>query len=171
MKYFVKGTSGEHLIELNGSPEKTQLVGAKGTQDVELVPLGKQHLYSLLLDGKSCQLYMRRKDDGGYLVVVNGSKYELEVENEKSRFLKSLIKAETDQRGEAQIKAPMPGLIVSVNVAEGHAVKKGETLLIIEAMKMENEIRASVSGTVKQILKNSGESIDKDTLLLVIEQS
>ena len=63
----------------------------------------------------------------------------------------------------------MPGLIVKFNVEEGQAVKVGDSLVIIEAMKMENEIRSKTAGTVKKVLKAARDSVDKDALLLVIE--
>ena len=67
-----------------------------------------------------------------------------------------------------KVAAPMPGTIVSVNVSDGQAVKKGDVLVVLEAMKMENEIKAPIDGTVTSVAVNKGESVDTGATLVTI---
>jgi biotin carboxyl carrier protein len=71
--------------------------------------------------------------------------------------------------GEGDVLAPMPGSILEINVKKGEAVEKGDTLIVLEAMKMENEITAAQSGTVKEIRARVGKSVDAEDVLMVIE--
>jgi biotin carboxyl carrier protein len=72
-------------------------------------------------------------------------------------------------QAENTVKAPMPGIILEVRVSTGDAVKKGDTLLILEAMKMENAILSPMDGVVKKILSEKGETVDKNKLLIELE--
>lgn len=78
-------------------------------------------------------------------------------------------KAEPKAAGSVQVTAPMPGSVLDVKVKEGDSVKEGDTLLILEAMKMENEITAPVSGVVKNIKVSNGATVNTGDLMLVIE--
>ncbi len=168
MKYFVKNGESEHVIEFTNSNDAVQLMLNGENSRVELTPLGKKNLYSFLLNNQSYELFIH-KNGGIYRVSLNGRKYEFELEDEKTRFLKSLIKTEQGQTGRIEIKAPMPGLIVKINVSEGQTVAKGDALFIIEAMKMENEIRSHQAGTVTKIFKKERDSVDKDTVIMSVE--
>ena len=115
-----------------------------------------------------------------YVVTLNGKNYEVEVEETDA-----VITAVTDAAPAAPVAAaapaapaaaadgqkvlsPMPGTILSVNVSVGSAVKTGEVILILEAMKMENEIVAPCDGTVKQLAVQKGSTVATDALLAVV---
>ena len=103
-----------------------------------------------------------------YVVTLNGKNYEVEVEETDA-----VITAVTDAAPAAvadgqKVLAPMPGTILSVNVSVGSAVKAGDVLLILEAMKMENEIVAPCDGTVKQLAVQKGSTVATDELLAVV---
>ena len=114
-----------------------------------------------------------------YVVTLNGKNYEVEVEETDA-----VITAVTDAAPAAPVAAaapaapaaadgqkvlsPMPGTILSVNVSVGSAVKAGEVILILEAMKMENEIVAPCDGTVKQLAVQKGSTVATDALLAVV---
>ena len=124
-----------------------------------------------------------------YILNLNGKQYEVEVElaapmamEEYARFAPvaapsaapvveaapaAPVAAPTVGSGEAVV-APMPGTILKVNVSEGQAVKEGDVLCVLEAMKMENEILAPKSGTIKQVLTAKGSSVDTGAPLVVI---
>ncbi len=91
------------------------------------------------------------------------------LEDEKKRLVRGVIKSDDRSQGPAEIKAPMPGLIIKNFVKENQHVKKGDGLVIIEAMKMENELRAKADGIVKKVLVKEGDSVDKGETLITIK--
>ena len=113
-----------------------------------------------------------------YRVTVNGTVYEIELEELTGAAPVSAPAAPAAPTpapvaaapaGGEKISSPMPGTILSVNVASGAAVKKGDILFILEAMKMENEIMAPCDGTVASVHTTKGASVESGTLLCVIQ--
>lgn len=120
-----------------------------------------------------------------YIVTLNGKRYEVEVEDAQATLLQvtdapnpaqpaptpapapTSAPSQSQAAGEA-VKAPMPGTIVSVKVSQGKAVAKGQVLVVLEAMKMENEISSPRAGTVAQILVSQGSSVQTDATLLIL---
>ena len=105
-----------------------------------------------------------------YKVNINGTVYEVEIEEMTGAPAAAPVAAAPAAPAGAgeRVAAPMPGNILSVNVAAGDTVKKGQVLMILEAMKMENEIMAPCDGTVKQVLVNKGATINSGDPLVVI---
>jgi len=167
MKYYAKLSDKEHVIEIDNNEAGISVFLDGNHQRVELQRIGESNLYSLIADNKSHQLFIEKKQDG-YLISINGHKYRVTIEDEKSRLLRSLIKTDAAQHGPIEVKSPMPGLIVRINVAEGQEIQKDDSLVIIEAMKMENEIRANSNGVVKKLLIKEGDSVDKGAALMMI---
>lgn len=120
-----------------------------------------------------------------YIVTVNNKKYEVEVEEAAaSSSINETAADKAEQKvteavkkpapssnvtGKEIVKAPMPGTILDIKVTNGQAVKKGDVLFILEAMKMENEIMSGVDGTVKDISVSKGDSVNTGDLLLVLK--
>ncbi|MDD5923234.1 MAG: biotin/lipoyl-binding protein [Clostridia bacterium] len=109
-----------------------------------------------------------------YNVKVNGNLYEIEIEeidasSVKGEAPKSAPKASASVAGGEKVTAPMPGNILAVNVANGKMVKKGDVLLVLEAMKMENEIMASKDGKISSLSVSKGATVNSGDLLCVIE--
>ncbi len=122
-----------------------------------------------------------------YVVTLNNKKYEVEV-NETEAVLTSVTEAAVPAAapvsapaaqpvqaapaaataGGEKVVSPMPGTILKINVSQGQAVKAGDVILVLEAMKMENDIVAPVSGTVKQLLVSKGSTVDTDQVLAII---
>jgi glutaconyl-CoA decarboxylase len=122
-----------------------------------------------------------------YRVVLDGRTYEVEVEAGEARVVDEYITASGPAGAGAQetteadagtiqseavpaevISSPVPGTVMSVEVEPGQFVKAGDTVIILEAMKMENEITASVSGTVTKVLTSKGAAVDTGAPLVVI---
>ena len=111
----------------------------------------------------------RGSDRGRYTISVNGRRYEVEALDERARAIRQLSSAVGVPSGPAPLVAPMPGLIVRVNVAVGAAVQPGQGLVVMEAMKMENELRASAAGVVKAIRVTPGTAVERGAVLVELE--
>lgn len=108
-----------------------------------------------------------------YRVNVNGALYEIEIEEMTAPATMSAPAAPVAPvaaapAGGAQVKAPMPGTILDVRVQNGQKVKKGDVLVILEAMKMENEIQAPCDGTVAGVNVRKGDSVETQALICSI---
>ena len=134
--------------------------------DANLKELKKNKIYSLLVDNRAYDLEIRRKN-AEFEINYGGRKYSGEILEETLAKLKSTAPREVLKQKE--LKAPMPGLVVKIEVEEGQMVKIGEGILIMEAMKMENEIKSPYEGKVKKILVREKQTVDKDQVLLVLE--
>ncbi len=168
MKYFAKVSAKEIQIEIGESDNGLFLIVNGKSRHTEFARVGSDNLFSLIVENRSHQLFFEETDNGHW-VSVDGHKFLVELEDEKTRLIRRLIKSDDKPQGLTEIKAPMPGLIINLFVKENQPVKKGDGLVIIEAMKMENEIQANVDGTVKKILVNEGDSIDKGAVLIVMK--
>ena len=126
--------------------------------------LRQGELYSLLLDHLSFEAAVEERD-GLYHVMIVGSLYEVQVTDERSRRLASAFMAFGDSGGEVLIRSPMPGLIVRVPVQPGQAVAKGETVVVLESMKMENELKAPRDGTVHMVHIAEGDNVEQNMVL------
>lgn len=126
------------------------------------------NFYSLLVDQRSYEVFVEGRE-GICAVVIDGWLYEVVVENEQARRAQSLRLAQAGG-GRIVVKAPMPGLVVDVAVSAGDSVAAGQRLVILEAMKMENEIRASQSGTVQRLDVAVGDSVMQGQALLTLSE-
>ena len=134
---------------------------------VDFESVSGQPVYSLIVDGKSHESYVAQGDDN-WQVLLRGRLYPVTVEDEREKRLRSAAGG-VAETGEFHLKAPMPGLVVAVNIEEGQEIKKGQVLLILESMKMQNELKSPRDGTVHRIKVKAGESVEqKQTLLSVM---
>lgn len=135
--------------------------------------VGQGGRYTLLLAGKSYDILARRitrpdqKDSQTYEIFVAGQRFEVKVEDERERLLAGLVHGGAHS-GEMTVQAPMPGLVVGVPVEQGASVQAGETVVVLEAMKMENDLSAPLAGVVKEIRVNKGQTVDQGEVLVVI---
>ena len=106
---------------------------------------------------------------GQYTLWIDGFRFDVEALDERTRAIRDLSAATAKPSGPAPLVAPMPGMIVRVNVGEGHEVQAGQGLVVMEAMKMENELRAATAGTVKRVHVAPGTAVEKGALLLEME--
>jgi biotin carboxyl carrier protein len=104
-----------------------------------------------------------------YTVTYKGKVFESRVLTELQEKAADLIEAKAVKHSKTVIKAPMPGLILKVKKEAGDVLTQGDSILILEAMKMENDIRSPVSGIIKEIRIKEGEAVEKGAELLIIE--
>ncbi|WP_299128388.1 acetyl-CoA carboxylase biotin carboxyl carrier protein subunit [uncultured Winogradskyella sp.] len=104
-----------------------------------------------------------------YTIKVNSNTYQIDINNALDQQIEALGFEIGSSKKVNEIKAPMPGLILEINVAEGNEVKENDALLILEAMKMENVINSPREGIIKSISVKQGETVDKNSLLITFE--
>jgi biotin carboxyl carrier protein len=124
-------------------------------------------MYSLIIDGVSHDVRMN-EGDGVYLAELSGEIFEVVVEDERTRRLAGLKGGPGAITGEAIIKAPMPGVVIDVLVTQGQDVEKGDIVVILESMKMQNEFKAPRSGKVHTVRVASGDKVEQGTVMLTI---
>ncbi len=107
--------------------------------------------------------------DGEYTVVLDGRPVDVVVEDERTARLRMAAGVGQRAAGETTVAAPMPGLVVAVHVEAGQAVAKGASLIVLQAMKMENDLTARADGIVKDVLVSPGQTVDQGQVLLTLE--
>ena len=122
----------------------------------------------MLYNGRSFEILIEA-ERFNYGVTLRGERFDVQVEDERTRRLNTGRQVVSIPEGELAIHAPIPGLVVKVLVEVGHTVAADQPLLLLEAMKMENEIRAVRGGVVKQILCVTGQRVEQNSILLVLE--
>lgn len=122
--------------------------------------------YSLLLAGASVPLLARVARPGEWEVDIDGRTHTVEVLDERQARVRELSGVAGGAAGISPLKAPMPGLVVQVAVAEGEVVQAGATVVTVEAMKMENELRAPAAAKVARVLVAPGDAVSKTQILV-----
>lgn len=159
-------------IEVNGKSlqfdEKKGAVLIDGKlTEVDMVKLDNNK-YHLLYDKQSITIELLEKDETGKQTIlqVNNSKKTVKVSDQYDALLSQLGLDKAMSAKANQLKAPMPGLVLSIQVKEGDSVQKGDALLVLEAMKMENLIKATAAGTIKKIWIAPKQAVEKNALLI-----
>jgi biotin carboxyl carrier protein len=163
---FAAQTGGETVpVEVAGAAGRfTVTIGGEAlTVDARETAQG---IWSILLHGASAVAAVTEQD-GTYLVDVEGERHAIRVE-EESRYIIRTRGGHGGPGGQV-LKAPMPGKVALIEVTVGQAVAPGDALIVLEAMKMENEFKAQVAGTVKEIRVAVGQPVNPGDVLVVIE--
>ena len=147
---------GEHVSVDGGAPQRAKLSEIEGTP-VRLVTVGHEvHRVTARRDGVR----------GKYVLRIDGRRYQVEALDERTRAIRDMSAAAAGPAGPQPVKAPMPGLIVRIDVKSGDQVEAGQSVMAMEAMKMENELRAPAAGKVKAVLASVGDAVEKGALLV-----
>jgi acetyl/propionyl-CoA carboxylase alpha subunit len=133
--------------------------------EVDLAAVSGESLYSLLVNGESFEGYVY-PDEDGWQILLLGQFYQVRVEDEREKRLRTAIQGGVSTGAEFVLKAPMPGLVISVPVTEGEIVEIGQSLVILESMKMQNNLRAPFAGKVARLRVKAGESVEQKQVLL-----
>lgn len=124
---------------------------------------------SLLVDGRSYSATVLTDGNGAYTVYLDGTDYEVSLKSDRDLLLERFGLADEAGSGRVEIRAPMPGLVLSLAVSVGDEIDAGSGLLVLEAMKMENELRTERAGVVKAIHAAPGDAVGKNDLLVELE--
>ena len=164
MRYITTVEGKDFTVEI--VDEKHVNVNGKVYQ-VDFESVSGQPVYSLIVDGKSHESYIARGDDN-WQVLLRGRLYPVTVVDEREKRLRAAAGGGVAEGGEFVLKAPMPGLVVAVTVSEGQEVKKGQVILILESMKMQNELKAPRDGTITAIKIAPRQSVEQHQPLVVL---
>jgi len=167
VKYIVELDGERYTVNLAGGsvayesepPAAAELSDIEGSP-VRMVRIGAE-VFRVVVE--------KREGRGRYFLWIDGYRYEAEALDERRRALRDLSGASAGPTGPAPIVAPMPGLIVRVNVAPGDTVEAGQGVVVMEAMKMENELRATSPGKVRSVEVSPGTAVEKGALLVALE--
>ena len=166
-----------YVASLNGEPhevavEENGAVTVDGrTYRASLAAASRPARYSLLLDGASVPLLARGRPRGVWELGIDGRAFAIEVLDQRQARIRELSEIAGGATGISALKAPMPGLVVRVAVEEGEVVQAGTTVVIVEAMKMENELRATATAKVARILVRPGDAVNKSQVLVEFGES
>lgn len=166
MRYIATIDGQEFEVEILESGQ----VSVNGVvYSVDFEPVSGQPVYSLLVDGGSYQAHIYELDEDGLQVLMRGTLYKAVVEDEREKRLRAAAGAGAPDSGEFVLAAPMPGLVVQVPVKEGDKVAKGDVLLILESMKMQNELKAPRDGKVTRVQVKAGDSVEQKAAMIALE--
>lgn len=166
MKYVVSVADREFSVEIEGNT-----VRVNGTViDAHLNRLGDSPEYRMVLGATQRTIAVDQRIEDGWALILDGNVHEVGILDERTRHVRSLAGASAAASGSATIKAPMPGLLVKRLVEVGDDVTAGQGLVVLEAMKMENELRAPIAGRVTALHGMPGEAINKGQVLVELAQ-
>ncbi len=165
MKYLTTIDDKTYVIEIHSEGEIT--LNGKPLS-VDFLPIGGSPIISLLLEGQSYEAHVNPTDNG-WEVFLLGQRYLVAVEDERQRQLREVSSAQAVHREIFHLIAPMPGLIVAIPIEEGAKVKRGSNLVVLESMKMQNELKAPRDGVVTSIRVKPGDNVDQEQVLVVLE--
>ena len=163
MKYITTIDDKEYAIEIL---DDKHIILDGQTLEVDFESVSNQPVYSLIVDGKSYEAYVYPAEDDDWEVLRRGRMYAVKVEDEREKRLRAASGGDVQETGEFHLKSPMPGMVVTIPVKEGQEVEKGEVLLILESMKMQNELKSPRAGTISRVLVQPGASVEQRQTLL-----
>ncbi len=154
-------------IEFEIQKEKDQYQLNGSAFEWDLIKL-KDDSFHIIKDHQSylAEIVQVNREEKLLVISVNGTAYQIQLQDRFDLLLKKLGMKSAESKVE-EVKAPMPGLILDIKVEEGQAVKKGDTLIILEAMKMENVIKSPTDGNIKTIRVKPQENVEKNQVLIL----
>ncbi len=165
MKYIVSLAGEEIEVDVDGD---RVTVGRKSLM-ATFTSVAGTPLRQLLVDGQPSTLAVESVQPGRWGLTHQGERWDVEVVDERTRYIRSLTGGSAGRRGGGILKAPMPGLVLRVQVTPGQNVAAGTGVIVLEAMKMENELKAVGAGVVRAVRVSAGEAVEKGQVLIEFE--
>jgi biotin carboxyl carrier protein len=169
MLYYARVNGEEKRIKIEKKDDGYAVLINDEPYDVDIRQIASPNTLSLIVKNK-CYEATITNTDRNLLVCISGEKFEIDLEDELEHLSTSPSLHQTGAELE-EVKAPMPGVVVSIEVEEGEELNVGSAIVIVEAMKMQNEISTVTPGKVKQVLVREGDIVDSRQTLVVIERS
>ncbi len=142
-------------------------IGADAEKGIDLIEI-KQGIFHIIKDGRSynAEVLKAVHEEKSFVIRVNGNKYTVQLKDKYDDLLKELGIDTSSALKVKEMKAPMPGLVVDVRVQEGDTVKKGDALVVLQAMKMENILKSPADVTIKKIHIKKDGTVEKNQILI-----
>jgi len=167
MAFIAKLGERSYTVEIEETGKSVYRVSVDGNEFlVDGKKTGRTN-FSLIVDNRSFEIEVDNTEDE-YRVLVDGRNYRIHLVDER-RVRVGAAQSGQQLQGRQMVSVPMPGKIIAVLAAVGDAVEKGQGLVIVEAMKMENEVRSPISGEVKEIKVKPGDTVEGGALLVIVE--
>jgi biotin carboxyl carrier protein len=164
MKYATTVGDQTFIIEIN---EQGEVIVEGQAYQVDFDSVGDASLYSLLINNESFEALVEKRG-GEWHVLMRGDLYAVRVSDERAQRLSAAAGSLVPESGEVPIRAPMPGLVVAVPVEVGQEVEAGDILVILESMKMENELKAPRTAVVERVHVQASDRVEQNQTLVVI---
>ena len=157
--------NGGVSLELENKSGKLFINGEEQEFDLKTLKPGTYHLLS---EGRSYNIEVVSTDKTSkkHELIINGKTVEIQLRDRYDDLLHELGLDAIAGVRVGDLKAPMPGLVVAIPVSEGDVVKKGDTLLVLEAMKMENTLKSAADAKIKKIVVKKGQAVEKNEILI-----
>jgi biotin carboxyl carrier protein len=166
VKYHVLVGDGHHPVEVRREGGGYAVTVGGQTFHVDVGTVADGQAYDLLIAGRSIDLAVEERAGSGLDLLIGGRRYATTVLGEREWLARSIQGPDT--AGERTVRAVMTGIVREVLVAPGDAVRAGQTLFILEAMKMENEVKASIAGKVARVAATAGQTVTKGDVVVEI---
>lgn len=163
--YFAEIEGKEYQIEILS--EKRVIINGV-THEIDFQTLRQHTSCSLLVDGKSFEPNTFQ-ENGGWEILLHGRRFNVLVEDERERRLRLAAGESTLKEGRYILKSPMPGMVIDIPVKVGDQVEEGQVLLILESMKMQNELTAPRAGKVARIQAKVNDNVERKEALLILD--
>jgi len=167
MLYIATSGGRAHRVEVSGEGDGLRVCLDGREIPLDALPLGPS-LYSLLIGGRSYEVDLFEVD-GALMVLVDGQPFRVEIRRDQDTPARVRRDRIVTPAGKEMVTSPLPGKVAKILVAVGQPVRPGDGIIVIEAMKMENELKASCCGTVTEVQVEEGQSVNRGDLLVVIE--
>jgi biotin carboxyl carrier protein len=167
MPYFASSGGREHRLDVRQGREGLCVRLDDREFQVDLLRVDPA-LYSLLIGGRSYEIDVLDTEEA-LVVLVNGQPFRVEMQDEQERRLRAAAGKGDTRVAKRVVTAPMPGKVIKLLVKPGDPVSLGDGVIVVEAMKMENELKAPSAGTVKEIRVEEGKAVSGGDVLVVIE--
>lgn len=166
MRYFTKVGELEHEYRFERKGDRLFAHCEGEVRELDLAVVGDGSLFSLVVDGRSYDVFVEH-EQGAVVVSMLGERIKVAIEDERERVAHSLHGSKAT--GKREVHAVMPGIVVDIKVAEGDLVAEGQTILVLEAMKMQNPIAADGPGKVVKVHAKKGIAVAAGALLVEID--
>jgi biotin carboxyl carrier protein len=175
MRFIAELNGNEHVVEVDnhGLDDGCYTMNLDGRQYEVEAQLMKSLLVSMLIDNHSYDVDVEKASieplDGRLSVRVRGRVVKFEMLDERRKKMKEAQAGRLDHGGAALVSSPMPGKVMKLLVAEGDEITEGQGVVVVEAMKMENELKSPIAGIVKSIKAHEGDAVESGAALVLIE--